>query len=231
MPIGQDFTKMHPWRVFRIMSEFVEGFEDLLEVQPAVTIFGSARTPKTDPWYKLARAVARKLAGRGVSVITGGGPGIMEAANRGAYEAKGISVGLNIELPAEQRPNKYQTISMSFRYFFARKYMFLYHSMAFIIFPGGYGTMDELFEALTLIQTHRTPRFPVVLVGRDYWQGLLDFVSKETLGAAYIAPDDMDLLTFADDADAIVEASVVNPGGDPTREIAHTHGPLGFPDS
>lgn len=217
MTDATDFRKMHPWRVFRIMSEFVEGFEDLQEIQPGVSIFGSARTPEGDPYYALARAVARKLAERNVSVITGGGGGIMEAGNRGAFEAGGVSVGLNIDLPKEQKPNKYQTISMSFRYFFARKYMFVYHSTAFIIFPGGYGTMDELFESLTLIQTMRTPRFPVVLVGEEYWRGLLDFLRESVAGSAYIDPGDMRLMHMADDADEIV-AAAVGAGGAPTHD-------------
>ena len=228
MAPGQDFTQMHPWRVFRIMSEFVEGFEDLLEVQPALSIFGSARTPSSHRYYRLARKVARKLAERGISVITGGGPGIMEAANRGAFEAGGTSVGLNIELPSEQKPNKYQTISMDFRYFFARKYMFVYHSMAFIIFPGGFGTMDELFEALTLIQTRRSPSFPVVLVGRDYWQRLLDFVEKDALGQEYIDKADLKLITFAEKAEEIIDAAIVDPAGR-ARDYDHAGGPLGMP--
>ena len=228
MAPGQDFTHMHPWRVFRIMSEFVEGFEDLLEVQPALSIFGSARTAPQHRYYKLGREVARKLAERGISVITGGGPGIMEAANRGAFEAGGVSVGLNIELPTEQKPNKYQTISMNFRYFFARKYMFVYHSMAFIIFPGGYGTMDELFEALTLIQTHRSPSFPVVLVGRDYWQRLIDFVEQDALGHEYIEKADLNLVTFAEKAEEIIDAAVVDPGGQ-RRDYHRSAGPLGMP--
>lgn len=208
MSQSPDFRKMHPWRIFRIMSEFVEGFEDLEEIQPAVSLFGSARTPEDDPYYKLARTVGYKLAQRNISVITGGGGGIMEAGNRGAFEAGGTSVGLNIDLPKEQKPNGYQTISMSFRYFFARKYMFVYHSTAFIIFPGGFGTMDELFEALTLIQTERTPRFPVVLVGKKYWQDMLVFVKDVILEHNCIDSSDLRLMQMTDDADEIVAAAI-----------------------
>ncbi|HRU05058.1 MAG TPA: TIGR00730 family Rossman fold protein [Candidatus Brocadiia bacterium] len=207
MPGTRDFTKEHPWRILRIMSEFVEGFEDLMSVQPAVSIFGSARTPESSPYYALARDVAARFAKRGISVITGGGPGIMEAANRGAAEAGGVSVGLNINLPMEQTPNKYQNLSMDFRYFMARKYMFVYHSMAFIIFPGGYGTMDELFEALTLIQTHRSPRFPVVLAGTKYWRKMLEFISETLLGEGCISPEDLQLITTTDDPEEIVQAA------------------------
>ena len=219
MSHSEESRKLHPWRIFRIMSEFVEGFEDLEEIRPAVSIFGSARTPEDNAYYQLARTVAGKLAKRGISVITGGGGGIMEAGNRGAFEAGGTSVGLNIDLPMEQKPNEYQTIGMDFRYFFARKYMFVYHSSAFIIFPGGYGTMDELFEALTLIQTRRSPRFPLVLAGRDYWQGMRDFIKGTLLGQGCISPEDMKLMHIADDADEIVEAATgpiaANSGGRP----------------
>ena len=198
-----------PWRVLRIMSEFVDGFERLADVQPAVSVFGGARARPGNPYYKLARRVGGMLARKGVSVITGGGPGIMAAANRGAYEAKGVSVGLNIDLPTEQNPNPYQTISMSFRYFFSRKYMFVYHSSAFVIFPGGFGTMDELFEALTLIQTRRTPRFPVVLVGGDYWKRLFEFLRRNTEADGYIKAGDLGMISCADTAEAIVEACTI----------------------
>ncbi len=197
-----------PWRIFRIMSEFVEGFEDLAEVAPAVCVFGGARAKRSSAEYKLARKVGRMLAERGATVITGGGPGIMEAANRGAFEAGGTSVGLNIDLPAEQEPNRYINKLITFRYFFARKYMFLYHSASYIIFPGGFGTMDELFESLTLIQTERHPRFPVVLVGKAFWGGLLDWMRRHMLENGYVASRDLDLIRVADTAAEIVDAAV-----------------------
>jgi hypothetical protein len=197
-----------PWRIFRIMSEFVEGFEELADIGPGVAIFGSARSPVRGPEYRLARKVAGLIAKRGVAVITGGGPGVMEAANRGAFEAGGVSVGLNIDLPTEQKANPYINKPLHFRYFFARKYMFLYHSLAFIIFPGGFGTLDELFESLTLIQTERSPHFPVVLAGCDYWEGLVAWMRKRMVGDRYISKSDMKLLTFSDDPEEIVDAAL-----------------------
>lgn len=203
----ESFTDQ-PWRIFRIMSEFVEGFQELAEVAPAVCIFGGSRAKRSSRHYRLARRVARTLAKRGAAVITGGGPGIMEAANRGAADAGGTSVGLNIDLPAEQEPNPYINKLITFRYFFARKYMFLYHSLSYIIFPGGFGTMDELFESLTLIQTDRHPHFPVVLVDSSYWGGLLKWIREEMLRQGYIEQADLDLITMADDADKIVAAAL-----------------------
>jgi len=197
-----------PWRIFRIMSEFVESFQDLADIAPAVCIFGGSRAKKSSPHYRLARRVAKLLAKRGASVITGGGPGIMEAANRGASEAGAISVGLNIDLPTEQKPNPYINRLLNFRYFFARKYMFLYHSISFCIFPGGFGTMDELFESLTLIQTERHPHFPVILVGSDYWRGLLDWIRKTMMKNGYVGNEDLDLITVADDPEEIVNAAL-----------------------
>jgi len=200
-----------PWRIFRIMSEFVEGFQELADISPAVCIFGGSRARKSSAHYRLARRVARLLAKRGASVITGGGPGIMEAANRGASEAGAVSVGLNIDLPTEQKPNRYINRLINFRYFFARKYMFLYHSMSFVIFPGGFGTLDELFEALTLIQTDRHPHFPVVLVDKDYWAGLATWLRTHVLESGFVAAGDMDLFAFADTAEEIVEAALLEP--------------------
>jgi hypothetical protein len=197
-----------PWRIFRIMSEFVEAFQDLADTAPAVTIFGGARVKKSSREYKLASRVGAMVARRGVTVISGGGPGVMEAANRGANEAGGVSVGLNIDLPTEQKPNAYINRLINFRYFFARKYMFLYHSMAFIIFPGGFGTLDELFEALTLIQTERHPRFPVILVDREYWKGLLAWLKNAMCARGYIVEDDMKLFTLADSAEEVVAAAL-----------------------
>ena len=200
-----------PWRIFRIMSEFVEGFQELADISPAVCIFGGSRARKSSAHYRLARRVARLLAKRGASVITGGGPGIMEAANRGASEAGAVSVGLNIDLPTEQKPNRYINRLINFRYFFARKYMFLYHSMSFVIFPGGFGTLDELFEALTLIQTDRHPHFPVVLVDKDYCAGLATWLRTHVLESGFVAAGDMDLFAFADTAEEIVEAALLEP--------------------
>jgi len=200
-----------PWRIFRIMSEFVEGFEELADIGPGVSVFGSARAARRSPEYRLARKVATLIARRGVAIITGGGPGIMEAANRGALDAGGISVGLNIDLPEEQKANPYINKPMHFRYFFARKYMFLYHSLAFIIFPGGFGTLDELFEALTLIQTERSPRFPVVLAGKGYWEDLLKWIRKSVSGRRYVSVKDLELMTFSDDPEEIVDAALASP--------------------
>lgn len=188
------------WRIFRIMAEFVEGFEELSQVGPAVSIFGSARTEPGDKYYNIAKEVAHELAKSGFAVITGGGPGIMEAANWGAKEAGGKSIGLNIELPMEQTPNKYQNIEMHFKYFFCRKVMFLKYAHGFIALPGGYGTMDELFEALCLIQTLRQAYFPIILMGTDYWKGLLDWIQKEMHDKyGYISPEDLEFFHVCDD--------------------------------
>src|SRR5579863_998265 len=172
------FIKEDPWRIFRIMAEFVDSFEALSRVGPAVTIFGSARTPANKPYYKATLALARGLAEHNLAVITGGGPGIMEAANRGAAGAKGKSVGLNIELPHEQSGNRYANIPIHFHYFFSRKVCFVKYSLAFVFMPGGFGTLDEFFEVLTLVQTQRIPEFPLILFGRDYWRGLLAWMKK-----------------------------------------------------
>lgn len=197
------------WRMFRILAEFVDGFEVMASIGPAVSVFGSARTSSDDPSYEQARACGRLIVERDLAVITGGGPGIMEAANRGAYEAGGKSVGLNISLPMEQDPNPYQTHELAFRYFFVRKVMFIKYACGFIIFPGGYGTMDEFFEALTLIQTAKVDPFPVVCVGHDYWDGLVDWM-KATLLDKYetISPRDTDLLYVTDSVEEAVERMV-----------------------
>jgi uncharacterized protein (TIGR00730 family) len=204
-PAGRPaFVDSDPWRALRILSEFVEGFDALAAVGPAVTIFGSARVPETDPVYDLARTIARKLAQSGFAIITGGGPGVMEAANRGCREGGALSVGCNIELPHEQYINPYVDLGVEFRYFFARKTMFVKYADAFVILPGGFGTLDELFESLTLIQTGKVRDFPVVLVGKAYWKGLLDWMREVQLPAGAIAASDLDLLQLTDDADEVV---------------------------
>ena len=195
------FLDSDPWRTLRIQAEFVEGFDALAEVGRAVSVFGSARTPEDHPMYAQARELGARLAERGYAVITGGGPGIMEAANRGCHDAGGLSVGCNIELPMEQGLNRYVDLGVEFRYFFARKVMFVKYADAFVIFPGGYGTLDELFEALTLIQTKKIQDFPVVLIGRDYWDGLIDWIRDTLVREAAIAPADLDLLRLTDDPD------------------------------
>jgi uncharacterized protein (TIGR00730 family) len=193
-----DYKTSDSWRVFRIMGEFVNGFDHLATITRGVSIFGSARTPEDDPNYEFARETARLLAESGFEVITGGGPGIMEAANRGAYETGKVSVGCNIELPFEQAPNPYLTKSLSFKYFFVRKTMFIKFSNAYVIFPGGFGTMDELFEALTLIQTRKIRNFPVVLFGSQYWRGLLAWLTSTMLNEKMINPLDLGLIHLTD---------------------------------
>jgi len=204
-PKRDDFTRTDTWRVFRIMGEFVEGFDELAATTRGVSVFGSARTSPDDVYYKAARETGALLANAGYAVITGGGPGIMEAANRGAFEAKGVSIGCNIELPFEQDPNQYQTRTLVFRYFFVRKTMFVKYSTAFIIFPGGFGTLDEMFEALTLIQTKKIKNFPVVLFGADYWRGMLDWIKETMLAAGNIDEADLKLLYLTDSPAEAVE--------------------------
>jgi uncharacterized protein (TIGR00730 family) len=187
------------------MGEFVEGFDELATLTRGISIFGSARTPPNDPVYKAAEETAALLSREGFAIITGGGPGIMEAANKGAFEAGGVSVGCNIELPFEQRPNAYQTRLLTFRYFFVRKMMFVKYSLGFIIFPGGFGTLDELFEALTLIQTKKIRNFPVVMFGSEYWQGLLDWVSEVALKEGKLSEQDLKLLHVTDSPSEIVQ--------------------------
>ncbi len=204
-PRPDEFTHTDTWRVFRIMGEFVEGFEELATLNRAVSIFGSARVRASSPEYEAARETAALLARDGFAVITGGGPGIMEAANRGAFEAGGISVGCNIELPFEQGSNPYLTRSLSFKYFFVRKMMFVKYSLGFVIFPGGFGTLDELFEALTLIQTRKISNFPVVLFGARYWDGLLDWTKKTLMKEGKISPEDLKLLHVTDSPTEVVQ--------------------------
>jgi hypothetical protein len=201
-----EYAAEETWRVFRILSELVDGFSLLSGLGPGVSIFGSARTGRRDPMYRDAQEVGKKLAQEGFAVITGGGPGIMEAANRGAYAAKGRSVGLNIALPKEQKANPYQNVSMSFHYFFCRKMMFVKYAVAFVCFPGGFGTLDEFFESMTLIQTQKIDPFPIILYGSKFWKGLVMWMDKVVLrGYHNIAPSDLCIFTVADHPDEVVE--------------------------
>ena len=199
------FTKEDPWRVFRIMAEFVDSFEILSQVGPAVTIFGSARTPAGDPYYRAAVTIARELARNNLAVITGGGPGIMAAANRGAAEGKGKSVGLNIELPFEQKGNRFANVPLRFHYFFSRKVCFVKYSVAFVYMPGGFGTLDEFFEVLTLVQTRRIPGFPLILFGREHWTGLVRWMKSVLEKNGMISPGDLDLFVITDDTQEVVD--------------------------
>jgi len=201
----EDLAKSDTWRVFRIMAELVEGFEALNNVGPAVTFFGSARLHPGSEYYNKCMKVSEELARRGFTIISGGGPGIMEAANKGARNGKGMSVGLNIALPLEQHPNDFQDIQVEFRYFFVRKLMFVKYAVGYVIFPGGYGTMDELFEALTLIQTKKIRSFPVILVGRQYWSGLIDWLRNTVQAMGNIAPEDIDLFQVVEEPEEVCE--------------------------
>jgi uncharacterized protein (TIGR00730 family) len=194
----EDLRTSETWRVFRIQAELIDGIETLHNLGPAVSIFGSSRLGEDSPYYEAARTVARTLSEAGLAVMTGGGPGIMEAANRGAFAGKAPSVGLNIALPHEQAANPHQDLSLSFRYFFVRKFMFVRYALGYVIFPGGFGTLDELFEALTLIQTERIRRFPVVLFGTGYWQGLADWMRARMLAEGCISPQDLGLFRTTD---------------------------------
>jgi uncharacterized protein (TIGR00730 family) len=194
------------WRIFGIMAEFVEATERLAAIRPAVSIFGSARIKPESPYYQLTEEIARKLSDAGFSVISGGGPGIMEAANKGAYHGKSPSIGLNIQLPHEQMANPYQDISQSFRHFFARKFMFVKFASAYVVMPGGFGTLDEVLEALTLIQTGKSRKIPLILVHEPFWRGLLEWVKDRLVGEGMVSPDDLDLIQVIDEPDQIVEA-------------------------
>ncbi len=194
-----------PWRIFRIMAEFVDGFEELKDIGPAVSIFGSARIPPTNKYYKAAEKTAALLVKAGYAVITGGGPSIMEAGNKGAHEAGGKSIGLNIDLPFEQKSNPYINHLINFHYFFCRKVCFVKYAKAFVIFPGGYGTIDELSESLTLIQTMRMEKFPVILYGSEYWKGLIDWFSGPMLHEGCIDPKDLELMTMVDKPEDIIK--------------------------
>jgi uncharacterized protein (TIGR00730 family) len=199
------FNAGDSWRLFRIMSEFVEGFDTLAGIKgPAVSFFGSARTKPEDPYYKLTVSIAGELSQQGYAIITGGGPGIMEAANKGATDSGGYSIGLNINLPFEQEPNVFTNLPLSFKYFFVRKVMFIKYAQAFICMPGGFGTLDEAFEALTLIQTKRIKPFPVILVGKDYWAGLLDWIKDKMMAANSVDDEDMAIINVMDNPEEIV---------------------------
>ncbi|MFC1904053.1 TIGR00730 family Rossman fold protein [Chloroflexota bacterium] len=201
-----ELAKEESWRMFRIIGELVEGFDSLTGVEPAVTIYGSARITPDDELYTKTEEVARRLGEMGFSIITGGGPGVMEAANKGAREAGVKSIGVNIELPEEQTPNPYSTMSLTFRHFFVRKVLLVKYATAFIIMPGGLGTLDELTEVLTLMQTHKIKPFPVILFNSGYWQGFLDWLRTCTLAKGYISEEDMDLLRVCDNTDEVIEA-------------------------
>lgn len=200
-----EITAKDTWRIFRIMSELVEGFDTLSKIGPSVSIFGSKRCKPGDAEYVMAETIARKLAERGFGVITGGGPGVMEAGNKGARAAGGTSIGLNIKVPGEQGPNQHQTIALDFRYFFVRKLMFIKYAMAFVILPGGYGSLDELFEALTLIQTEKIKRFPVYLVGSDFWNPLVDWLRNTVIKRGLLTEAELELFTVLDDPDELAE--------------------------
>ncbi len=196
--IKDDFTHEDTWRMFRIMAEFVDGFEVLSQVGKAVSIFGSSRSKGSNKYYKLAEEIAYLLAKEGFAVITGGGPGIMEAGNKGAKRAKGLSIGLNIQIPMEQKANKYIDTLLDFHYFFVRKVMFVKYAKAFVIMPGGYGTLDEFYEAINLIQTGRIPRFPVILFGSEYWKGMIKWLKEKVLADGNISPEDLNLFKVTD---------------------------------
>ncbi len=205
-PTAPGQLNQEAWRIFRIIAEFVEGFERLAEIRPAVTIFGSARTPTGDDRYRLAESIGRRLSDAGFAVVTGGGGGIMEAANKGAYAGKSLSVGLNIQLPHEQQANEYQDIAVEFQHFFTRKVMFVKHAAAYVVLPGGFGTLDELAEILTLVQTGKSRRIPIVLVDSDFWRGLLDWFRDQLAASGAIADTDLDLVCVVDKPAQVVDA-------------------------
>jgi len=200
----EDLKTSEAWRVFRIQAELIDGIETLNNLEPAVSIFGSARLPSTSPYYQDAITVAQTLSHAKYSIISGGGPSIMEAANKGAYQQGGLSIGLNIELPHEQAPNPAQDISLTFRYFFVRKLMFVKYSMAYVVFPGGFGTLDEFFEALTLIQTQKIRHFPVILYGSEFWTGLIDWLKSRVLELGCISEEDLDLFYIVDSPEEVL---------------------------
>ena len=197
-PVDHSMLTRESWKIFQIMAEFVDGFEQLSSIKPSVSIFGSARTPEDHPYFKLTQQIARELSDAGFSIVTGGGPGLMEAGNRGGHAGKSQSVGLNIILPHEQTNNQYQDISLNFRHFFSRKVMFVKYASAYVVMPGGFGTMDEVMESLTLIQTGKSRKIPIVLVGRDFWSGLVEWFKDKLVGEGMVSVDDMDLFSVVD---------------------------------
>jgi len=229
---SSEWVHTDPWRVMRIQAEFVEGFGSLAELGPAISVFGSARTRPGDPDYALGETVGGALARAGFAVITGGGPGVMEAANKGASQAGGVSVGLGIELPYESGLNAWVDIGINFRYFFARKTMFVKYAQGFVVMPGGFGTLDELFEALTLVQTQKVTSFPIVLLGTSYWSGLLDWLRQTVLAQGRISPPDVEMIDVTDDVDAAV--AIIAAAGERRRSPApgggETPGTDGQPD-
>lgn len=216
-------TARESWRIFGIMSEFVEATERLSAIRPAVTVFGSARVKPESQYYALTETIARKLSDAGFSVISGGGPGVMEAANKGAFHGRSASVGLNIQLPHEQKSNHYQDISQTFRHFFARKYMFVRFASAYVVMPGGFGTLDELMEALTLIQTGKARKIPLILVCADFWAGMIDWFKDRLVSEGMIDPRDMELIQLIDDPDKIVEAIFKHYEGRPFGPLPNEH--------
>lgn len=205
-PINDSMMTRESWKIFQIMAEFVEGFERLARIKPSVSVFGSARTPPDHPWYQLAEDISRNLSDAGFSVVSGGGPGIMEAANKGAYAGKSPSIGLNIQLPHEQSGNGYQDIGLNFRHFFSRKVMFVKYASAYVVLPGGFGTLDELAEILTLVQTGKTRRIPIILVHRPFWEGLIQWFRDALVAEGTINPEDMDLFHVIDEPREVVDA-------------------------
>lgn len=204
-PISDEELTRESWKIFQIMGEFVDGFERLAHLRPSVSIFGSARTPPEDPLYQLTEHIAHKLSNAGFAVVSGGGPGLMEAANKGAQQGKSPSIGLNIQLPHEQHSNRYQDISLYFRHFFSRKVMFVKHASAYVVMPGGFGTLDELAEILTLVQTAKTRRIPIVLVHSPFWSGLVEWFRNTLVKQGTISGEDLELFVILDDVDAIVD--------------------------
>ena len=205
-PVDDTLLNRESWKIFQIMAEFVEGFERLAQIKPSVSIFGSARAGTDHPYYQSAEAIAHALSQAGFSVVSGGGPGIMEAANKGAYEGKSPSIGLNIQLPHEPSGNGYQDINLSFRHFFSRKVMFVKYAAAYVVLPGGFGTLDELAEILTLVQTGKTRRIPIILVHRPFWEGLLEWFRTALVGEGMINPEDMELVQVLDNPEEVVDA-------------------------
>ncbi|NOX10121.1 MAG: TIGR00730 family Rossman fold protein [Gammaproteobacteria bacterium] len=205
-PINDSTLSRESWKIFQIMAEFVEGFERLSQIKPSVSIFGSARTPKDHPYYKLAEEIAELISNSGFSVVSGGGPGIMEAANKGAYQGKSASIGLNIQIPKEQSSNPYQDVSLNFRHFFSRKVMFVKYASAYVVLPGGFGTLDEFAEILTLIQTNKSRRIPIILVHSPFWEGLINWFKNTLVTEGTISAKDLDLIQIIDDPQEIVDA-------------------------